>query len=355
MHSTLGRYLIRQMLLGTLTTLLLLAALDFFFALIAEMGSIGRGNYGLQEALVYVLLTLPRRIYDLIPIAALLGSLLWLGNLASHSELIAMRAAGVSVRRIIFWVMQAGLIVVIAMLLIGEVIASRAEAMANEIKMHATDGRITAGRLGIWARDGEHILRASTVLPDNILHDLTVFHLDPANQLLSMTSIQSAQYRDGLWYLEQIHRTRLAPTATEVERVESEEIPHLLASEYLNLLSIEPRQMSGLELLRYIHYLRANHLETAVYEVALWQRITLPASTWVMLLLAMPFLFTHQRDGDAGRRLFFGMLLGVSYLIVLRLMTHLGLLYNVPPWLSASAPLWFFLFVAMLFFRRIPR
>jgi lipopolysaccharide export system permease protein len=352
-NHVLGRYVIRQMLLGTLAALLLLSTLDFVFALIAELGSVGRGQYGVSEAVAFTLLTLPRRMYELMPLAALLGSLLWLGNLANHSELTAMRAAGVSIRQVIFWVMQGGLFVVIIMLVTGEFLASRAEARANDLKIHATEERITTGPLGIWARDGQRIIRAQTLLPGQHLRDVRIFHLDSERRLLEITAARSAQHHPDGWQLEGVARTYLAPTATRIEHHESERQQRLLASEYLEVLVIEPRQMAALDLLRYIRYLRANNLSTSVYEVALWQRLTLPASTWVVLLLAMPFLFTHQRERGAGLRLFLGLLLGVGYTIVMRMMTHLGLVYDLPPWLAASAPMWIFLLLALLLMRRI--
>lgn len=353
MNHILGRYLIRQMLIGTLAALLLLSALDVVFAMIAELGSVGRGQYGVSEAVAFTLLTLPRRMYELMPLAALLGSLLWLGNMANHSELTAIRAAGISVWRLIFWVMQGGLLVVIVMLVTGEFLASRAEARANDLKIHATEQRITTGRLGIWARDGQRIIQAQTLLPGQHLRDVRIFHLDSERRLLEITVARSAQYQNDGWQLETVERTYLSPTRIHTEQHDFEHQPRLLASEYLDVLVVEPRQMAAFDLLRYIRYLRENNLNTSVYEVALWQRLTLPASTWVVLLLAMPFLFTHQRESGAGLRLFLGLLLGVGYTIVMRMMTHLGLVYDLPPWLAASAPIWIFLLLAMLLMRRI--
>ena len=354
MTTVLGRYVIAHVLNGTLLVLLLLVALDAVFAMIGELGDVGRGNYGLWEALVYVLLTLPRRIYEMVPTAALLGSLLWLGNLSANSELTAMRAAGVTLGRLVFWVLQGGLIVVLGMVALGELVAPGAEARGQNLKTFAFDERLTVSRIGLWARDGNRIVHADAVLPGERLRDVRVIEMGPDRQVMSITRARLASPEAGAWVLSEVERSELSETGVRAERLEEERVERLLAPEYLGVLVVEPRQMAALDLLGYITYLRENQLDSAPYEVAFWQRLTMPASTWVMLLLAIPFLFGRQREGGTGRRLFIGVVLGVSFVLVMRVMTHMGMVYELSPWLAASAPLWLFLAIALLALRRTP-
>ncbi|AGA34837.1 permease YjgP/YjgQ family protein [Thioalkalivibrio nitratireducens DSM 14787] len=353
MTTVLGRYVIAQVLIGTLFALLLLVTLDGVFALIGELGDIGRGQYGLWEAVVYVLLTLPRRVYELVPTAALLGSLLWLGNLASNSELTAMRAAGVTRVRLVSWVMQGGLVVVVGMVGLGELLAPEAEARAQHLKAFAFDERMTVGRIGLWARDGNRIVHADAVLPGDRLAGVRVIELGPTGGVRSITKVDRAEFEGDRWRLLEVARSRVSPFGVIPERQSEEISDRLLAPEYFGVLVVEPRQMAAGDLARYIRYLQENHLESAAYEVAFWQRVILPASTWVMLLLAIPFLFGHQREGGAGRRLFIGLVLGVGFVIVMRTMTHMGLVYDLPPWVAASAPLWLFLLIALVALARV--
>lgn len=353
MTTVLGRYVITQVLTGTALALLLLGTLDLVFAMIGELGDIGRGNYGLQEAVVYVLLTLPRRIYELIPTAALLGSLLWLGNLAANGELTAMRAASVTLGRLVLWVLQGGLIVVVAMVALGELVAPGAEARGQTLKSFAFDERLTVSRIGFWARDGNHFVHADAILPDDRLIGVRVIELDPDGGVASITKAGQAASENGRWRLTDVQRSRISRSGVVAESSPEEFVDRLLAPEYFGVLVVEPRQMSAQDLASYIGYLRGNHLDSGAYEVAFWQRITLPASTWVMLLLALPFLFGRQREGGAGRRLFIGLILGVGFVIVMRVMTHMGLVYDLPPWLAASAPLWLFLLIALMALVRI--
>lgn len=348
MTTVLGRYVIAHVLAGTLLVLLLLVALDAVFAMIGELGDVGRGSYGLWEAVAYVLLTLPRRIYEMVPTAALLGSLLWLGNLASNSELTAMRAAGVTLGRLVSWVLQGGLIVVLGMVALGELVAPGAEARGQNLKTFAFDERLTVSRIGLWARDGNRIVHAETVLPGNRLADVRVIEMNADGEVTAITTARRASFENGGWVLSEVLRSQLSESGVRAESVAEERVERLLAPEYLGVLVIEPRQMAALDLFSYIAYLRENRLDSAPYEVAFWQRLTMPASTWVMLLLAIPFLFGRQREGGAGRRLFIGVVLGVSFVLVMRVMTHMGMVYDLPPWLAASAPLWLFLAIALV-------
>jgi len=344
----LGRYIIAHVLAGTVLALLLLVTLDLVFAMIGELGDVGRGNYGLWEAVIYVLLTLPRRIYEMVPTAALLGSLLWLGNLASNSELTAMRAAGVTLARLVFWILQGGLIVVLAMLALGELLAPGAEARGQNLKTFAMDERLTVSRIGLWARDGNRIVHADAILPGDRLRGVRVIEMDSDGGVASITKMSQAEYENGRWLLHDVNRSFLSQFGVRVENPPQETVGRLLAPEYFGVLVVEPRQMAALDLVAYITYLKENRLDSAAYEVAFWQRITMPASTWVMLLLAVPFLFGRQREGGAGRRLFIGLILGVGFVIFMRVMTHMGLVYDLPPWVAASAPLWLFLLIAVV-------
>jgi len=353
MTTVLGRYVIAQVLVGTLFALLLLATLDVVFALIGELGDVGRGRYSVWDAVAYVVLTLPRRVYELVPTAALLGSLLWLGNLAANSELTAMRTAGVTLARLVFWVLQGGLLVVLGMIALGELVAPQAEARGQNLKTFAFDERLSVGRIGLWARDGNRIVQVETLLPGNRLSGVRIIELGPDREVVALSTVERAAYEEGRWRLSGIARSQLAPDGVQAERPAEEIVDRLLAPEYFDVLVVEPRQMSAQDLGRYIRYLQENHLESAPYEVAFWQRLTLPASTWVMLLLAIPFLFGPQREGGAGRRLFIGVVLGAGFVIVMRAMTHLGLVYDLPPWFAASAPLWLFLAIALVALSRV--
>lgn len=355
MTRLLGRYVIRQVWIGTLLALLMLLTLDLLFVLIGELGDIGRGSYGLDDALVFTLLSLPGRVYELLPVAALLGSLLWLGHLAVHSELVAMRASGVSLGQIIAWVLQGGMVLVLGMVLLGEWVATAAEVRAMEWKAFATERQLRGGGTRLWVRDGPRMVHAAAFLPDGRLLDVRIIEQSADGRIVAVTRAAQAEFVGDGWRLTQVARSLLQEDRVLREHHAEEWLPRLLTLEQLDVLTIEPQKMSARSLATYMGYLRDNQLATAPYAVAFWQRFSGPLGTLVMLLLALPFLFSRQRERGTGGRLFIGLLLGVAYSLMTRLTAHFGLIYGFPAWISASLSLWGFLLLALWMLYRLHR
>ncbi len=354
MIKILDLYIARTVIGGTLLALLMLTALDVVFSFIGELNDIGRGDYGLIQALVYTALTIPRRLYDLFPSAVLLGALLGLGGLAAHSELIALRAAGISIRRIVRSALQAGVIMLLAAVLLGELVAPASEARAQSLRTFSHSEQMSMGFGGLWARDENRYLNVSMVMTGPRLVDLRVYEFDPQGRLSRATQAESARYVDGQWQVEGIAHSHISHTdGVRSEWVAEETWPRLLAPELFAVIVIEPQQMSALTLLSYIRYLQDNALDAAPYELAFWNRVILPLSSLVMLLLAMPFVFGSLRSGSAGQRLFIGIVVGAGFHLLNRTLNHLGLIYGLPPLLSAALPTLLFLAVGLWALQRI--
>ena len=103
------RYLAREIVLGVLFVLFGFLALFAFFDLVGELDDLGKGAYRIQHALAFVALTLPSRVYELMPVASLIGSVYALARFASQSEFTAMRAAGMGRVRALKAIVLAGL------------------------------------------------------------------------------------------------------------------------------------------------------------------------------------------------------------------------------------------------------
>jgi lipopolysaccharide export system permease protein len=348
----LDRYIARNVMGGTLLALLVLTGLDTLFAFIGEIESIDH-DYGLVQAVVHTALTVPRRAYELFPTCVLLGSLLSLGTLAANSELTAMRAAGVSVARIVRSVLRAGLVMLVAVVLVGELVAPASEQRAQTLRAmaHAEQMHLRAG--GLWAKDGQRFLNVGVVMPDLRLLDLRIYELDDARRLARMHQVASARYERNAWILSDIQRSHITEEGVQSEHVTEERWPRLLAPELFTVLAVEPRQMSAVTLAHYVDYLRDNRLDSAQYELAFWLRFSTPLSSLVMLLLAIPFVFGSLRTGSAGQRLFIGLLIGVGFHLLNRTLNHMGIVYGLPPLLSASLPLLIFFGIALLALRRV--
>lgn len=338
--TILDRYIARLVVNGTLMVLLVLAALLGFVDFVSEMGDVGKGQYGIFEAIAFVVLSLPGRMYELFPTAVLLGSLLSLGALASSSELTVMRAAGISVARFVRSVLQAGVILVIFVAVVGEVVVPVSERQAQTIRAVAQQEQtISLGEQhGFWARDGLRYIHVGRVYPGLQLGDVSVYELNESKQLARVINARSARYINDEWQLRWIKRSSLGTDSVSSETVSQETWPKLLNPDLLNVVSVNPANMSAMELYRYSDYLQANELDSSHYRLAFWIKVLTPVSSLVMLLIALPFIFGSQRSGGSGNRMMLGLLLGIGFFLLNRTMNHLGQVYGLDPLFSAAFP-----------------
>ena len=352
--NILDRYLGRTVIAGTLLALFILLAVDLFFAFVNEIQELGKGQYRIGDIFAYLGLTVPRRIHETFPMAALLGSLLSLGTLASGSELIAMRAAGVSVLRIALSVLKAGLIMLIVVAAIGEWLAPWGEQVAQQRRIQAQSETITfRSEHGFWAREGRRFINIKQVLPDGRLADVEVYELNGDGGLDVLMRAQFAEHMGDGWLLRGVQRGDIDDRALNVTQAESLEWPSLLSPELLNVVTIDPDDLSARDLRRYVHYMRDNGLEAERYELAFWRRLTAPFSALVMLFLSIPFVFGPLRSAGTGQRLVWGVLTGVAFFLLNRTMGHTGQVYGVPPLLSAVLPSLLFFAGGLWVMRRV--
>lgn len=342
-------YIARTIFAGALLALSVLAALDLFFAVINEFEDVGKGIYTYVDALTYVVLTLPRRLYELFPAAVLVGSLLSLGTLAGNSELVAMRAAGVSVRRIMRSATQAGLVLLLLVAALGEFLVPTAERYANEIASRKQGMNIShsVGH-GLWIRDGEYFLHVEKVYPDSRLENVYIHHYDEPHRLISSAQVESVLQQRDYWELRNIYRTYFGSNKVEHEFVEVEKWPTLLNPKVFGVLSIEPSVMSARDLFEYVSYLTRNELDATTYRLAFWLKIMTPISCVVMLFIVLPFVFGPLRSVSAGQLLVVGILLGLGFYILMQIASQIGQLYGIPPFISATFPVLCFTIMGLM-------
>lgn len=347
------RYLFWQLLAGVLLVLLTLTALDAFFSYINELDDVGRGEYGHLQALLFIFFSLPERMYQYAPTAILIGGLLSLGGLAARGELTALRAAGMSVTDIAIAVLKAGLVFVIAVFLLGEWLGPIAQQKGERLRAGSvsTNLAIQAGS-SIWMKHAGRFVRSRGVAGDHHLLDVQVFEFD-GSRLLSIVQATSARKNDNGWKLQNVRRVTFEEDVPKLASKESEQWPVLVDDDMFSVLQVQPEQMSLKNLREYIDYLRSNGLESSQYQLAYWNRFVHPLSSLVMLLLALPFVFGSQRSGGAGQKLFLGILLGVAYFLLSRLLNQLGVVYGASPFLSAILPLLLFFSAAVVMLRRV--
>jgi lipopolysaccharide export system permease protein len=348
------RYIALTMLNATLMTLLVLVILLVFFTTMEELDDVGRGDYRAIDAFWVSVLAAPRYVFEAFPVAALLGSLVGLGSMGAHGELVAMRSAGFSLRQIVMAVMKAGLVMAALIMLFGEVVAPIAEQRAEQHRAEKQHGQVTLlTENGFWVRDGQAFVNARKIDGGGVLRDIHVYELGPDQQLIQHTRAASAIHRGDDWEMFDIERISVGMDGVEGHRLPAARWDSLLDPGLLQAVVVQPAMLGLGELYRYIKVMRDSGLSAADYEVAFWSKIATPFSTLVMLFIAVPFVLAHQRFASMGQRVFIGIALGMSFYTFSRGMSYVALVYEFNPMLSALIPALAFLGVGTLLIRRV--
>ncbi len=335
----------------TASTLLVFAALLMLFAfldLIHELGELGKGNYRLLHIVAFVLLSLPGHVYELFPIAALIGTLFALAQLVASSEYTVMRVSGVSVPRMALTLAQVGLLFSVLTFVIGEFVAPPAEQFAQQLRAKAITGVIAQEfRSGLWVKDERNFVNVAQVLPDAVLVGVKIFEFDKELRLRRISLAQRGEYLiNNRWRLRDVVQTDFGDGGMQVSRIAEAEWKSVIDPNLLNVLLVVPEHMSAWNLYSYVQHLRENNQQTSRYEIAFWNKLLYPLAVLVMMVLALPFAYTQQRAGGVGAKVFAGIMLGIGYVTLGRLFTYLGLLGDWPPFWSAALPTVLFLLLA---------
>ena len=348
----LDRYLAGAVIGGTLLTLAVLLPLLAFFILADEMDAVGTNNYDLGEAMLFVAMTLPRYVYQLFPIATLIGALVGLGTLAGRSELVAMRAAGVAISRIVLGAMLGGLVLAAVAVALGEGLAPPAEQRALAMRELAQTGDVMQVTVhGLWARDGDTFVNIRQIEPGALLRDIYIYQVD-GTELRTATHAREATYRDGSWVLQGIKRSHITRDGVEVERIDEAGWNSLLDPKLLRVIVVEPHVLPIWGLHRYVRYLKQSRQDAGPYEVVYWGKIVHPFLILSMIFVSIPVLLGSARSTGLGAKIFAGIVIGIAFYLISRTFSYLSLLYGLDPAVAAAAPPLIFVAGAMLVLRR---
>ena len=346
----LTRYLAREIYASIALVFAALLMLFAFFDLIGELGALGRGDYHLGYMLLFVLLTMPGLIYQLFPVAILIGTIFALAQMAAHSELVVFRTAGVSLRQMVGALLKIGLPLVLLSYLCGEIVAPPSERLAQKVRLKAQNAEISLKefRSGVWVKDERSFVNVRNVLPDTSLLNISIYEFDESYHLNSITVAKRAVFVEkNRWQLAEVMQTRFSDQGTTVNNQASMEWRSVLNPDILSVLLAAPEQMSAWNLYQYIQHLRDNRQKTARYEIAMWNKLVYPLAVLVMLLLALPFAAQQRREGGVSGKIFLGIVLGLAFHFVGQLFARLGALNEWQPVLSAMAMPMLFLLLAM--------
>jgi lipopolysaccharide export system permease protein len=347
-------YLGKNTIQGFILVISLLVVIFSLFELLCQLDSVGRGTYRVPDALIFMALTIPKRLADLIPMAGLLGSIVALGLLADHQEITAMRAAGLSVQRISLTVLATSILLMVAALMVSEFIAPPLEQYARTQRFQAIYGNnIILTKHGFWTRHSQRFVHVGRTFSGGNAADIEIFEFDERDLLRQFIYARQGAIQSGKdWILMDAEATVFDEDVITQKTVPEYRIDDFLSSSQVAVLELSPNSLSLSDLYAYIRILEQRGQNAERYALAFWQKIFLPASTGGMVLLSLTFVFGSTRMRNAWQRVFAGMLAGTVIYLTNQILGQLSLVLHLPPLLMTALPIGVLLLTAFRLLRR---
>ena len=352
-------YIARSVVVSVLAAWGVLLGLDVVLAFAGEADDIGKGAYTVNHAIAATGLTIPWRAYNLFPTAAVIGALLGLGQLAASSELTALRALGLSRRRLSVSVSLSLALLTALMVVNGETLAPWGEERAQAIKSVRNTDMVMAQYSGLWAREGDMFLNARSGEQKQRgddrwleLRGVRLFEFEDDGRLESIANAEIAEHRPGGWTLRNVERTRFSAKSVERSRVAEERWDSRLDETALAASVTKPRNMGSGELRASIQYRKRNSLEAGDFEQIYWGRWFYPLNVLALCLAAVPFAFGSLRSGGYGKRVFLGIVFALGFWVLQEVFTRLAGIYRFDYRIAYALPPLIMLGISFLLFRR---
>ena len=349
MMNTLDRYIGKSILGSIFATLLTLVGLSAIIKFVEQFRSVGKGTYDIWQAVAFTGLTIPKDIETFFPMAALLGALMALGNLASRSELVVMQAAGFSRFKIGMAVMKTALPLVLLTMVIGEWGIPQTEQFARDMRARAlSGGSMLSMKNGVWAKDGNNFVFVRRVTDDAKLNDIYIYTFDQNRNLTELKHANQASYSEdeSKWTLRQVNHSMISKDEITTSNRLSEKWETNLTPDKLGAVSLRPTSLSISGLYNYISFLRETGQDVSRFELTFWRKIFQPVSVGVMMLLALSFIFGSLRSVTAGARIVTGICFGFLFYVVNEIFGQMSIVYNMPAVFGAFMPS--LLFIVMI-------
>lgn len=350
----LDAYIGRTVLVTVLFVLFVLVGMDSSFSFLAELGEV-KANYQAKQALQFIGLTIPRRVYDFMPVATLIGCLIGLGSLASTSELTVVRAAGVSISRIVYSAVRPIIGIVILGVFFGQYLVPQTEQFAqSERARHLFLGESVGSKHGYWYREGGQYTHIQVVQPNGVMFGVSRFIFDDENKLILADYSERAIYQGDHWVLQEVRQTRIGNVETESEKFEALQWKGTtMTPEVMSVVVLKPDYLSISGLYHYASYLEDQELESASYYFSFWKKTLQPLTTVAMVFIAISFIFGPLRSVSMGQRIMVGVIVGLLFHYAQQLLGHATIIFNVHPLLAALLPIVFCLILGTYLMKRV--
>jgi lipopolysaccharide export system permease protein len=341
MLRQLDRYLLRTVASGIFLTLLIFLAIYIVFAFVGETRNFGQAG-GFLPIFFHVFYSVPANLIFILPLAVLLGTLAALGHLATHSELTAMRASGVSVFRMTQSLLSLGILLAGIMFVFGAFLGPWFTQKALLAEIHAKEGSFLLTPEATWLKDGNDFIFIGRSLSKDDLEGVVRYHFEK-DRLASITWAERAHYQSSTWHLKNLKEVNIQSEQVTQHLIPEAIWPELVPPDLLNAVSSNATHLNLLELYRYLNYRKQNGLDPRPYELKIWQIYASSVSVIVLMLMAIPFSFGQLRSASFGFRMVVGASLGMTFFLLDRFFGPMTLVLNWPTVLGAFLPTMIFL------------
>lgn len=332
------RYIAKTVLAAIGLVTLMLAGLQVFILFVNQLDDLGRADFGIVNAALFVFLQMPYQVYLFFPMASLMGCLIGLGLMANHRELIVMRAAGMSIGQITLAVLKVAFLIIVLVTLLGETVVPKLAYFANDLRTQAlSGGQALRTAQGVWLRHQNDFITIGRIEKDT-LYGVFQFRFDAQHHMRFARHMARIDYHNGQWQAYDIAQTEIFKTRTKASHTKEMPWDVPVKPKLLNLTSSEPDEMTLYELRQYLHEQQRSHQTAGNYQLAYWQRLIQPLTTVVMMVLAIPFIFGPLRSSTMGSKLLLGITVGFGFHILNRFFGPVSQVFQWPPVLAAIGP-----------------
>ncbi len=321
-------------------------ALFFFFDFVDELQHVGKNNgvYELKHAFMFVLLLVPSRLYDLMPISVLIGTIFVMARLAQSSEFTILRTSGLGPTLALRNLIGLGLGFVVFTFAVGDYISPLCDRYGQFLKVKYMGSQIKVGQTGAWLRetqdDRKIFVNINTLTSDGNPKGIRIFEFDKDGNWSALIKADQADIlKDDAWNLHQVERNQLKSENTLQRQNTSEQRWSTdISAEMISVALLKPNRMRTVDLFQYIRHLSANNQTTQRFEIEFWKKVFYPLSCLVMVVLALPFAYLHFRSGNIASHVFGGVLAGISFFLLNNVSSYVGNINAWAPWFAAAAP-----------------
>jgi lipopolysaccharide export system permease protein len=344
-----NKYIIKTIASYTFFVLIILLGIYTFFSFLNEVSNLGQHSYDVQKMLSFIVLTLPKHLYELSPIIILLGVMLGLGSLAKNSEIIVIRSSGLSFYYFVRQVIKIGFFFVVIAMIVGELIAPELEYIANRNKAEALQKSFDKPNQH-WFKHNNTFINVEASIGSQ-LKDVSFIEVDDFSALKKFTHSDSAYYKNNNFKLNNVEEYHFFNSHLNHQKLATKQIKIEAKSNILKV-DLVAKKLSLLNLYEHIEFLNSNHINASFYEVEFYKRAMMPLILFIMLLVAIPFVFGSLRDNSLGGKIFFATIISIVFHLINQLSLQSALFYEYSPLVGAMTPLLPMVILIIYLFKR---